>query len=422
MSGEEANLPSRGPSRWPWALLTLGFLGLTVASALSHSAVPVVLGRYSVPFFGYQLVNLAILSLLAIPMRWRVARPLGAILVIGSTFLAPTNEAVGHMPGLLVDLPALRLLAGFALVAYEFDRFRADRRQARGAVAGLGAAVVVLSLFDLGFWVATRSRPDFRENLEGFRDRYDLKGVTAHDVLLVGDSFVWGDGVAKGQKFGDVLERLYARDGRRVRVFSLGIRGAGPAEYVQSLSQVPEGREAGVVIFSFFPNDIAPRARPRSRLQRCIQSATWPLSRSSLSFHALHDLVGRIETPGIAYYHQMMIGDYRQDDPTFPARWGALIDALGRFARLSRERCPNPPLLLIIPFMVDYHDYLLAQAHRELAPAAEGLGYDVLDLFPSFRASPNDIHCDARVYALIAERLKEYLDARPSAAGLGRQP
>jgi len=432
MNGGGASLPSRGVSRWPGALLTFGFVGLTVASALSRSAAPVVLGRYSVPFFGYQLVNLAILFLLLAAMHRRGAGPLGAFLVIGSTFLAPLNEAVGHMPGLVVALLALRLLAGLTLVAYEFDRFRADRGQKRGAVAGLGAAFVVLSLFDLGLWVATWSRPDFGENLEGFRDRYDLEGVTGHDVLLVGDSFVWGDGVAKGQKFGDVLERLYARDGRRVRVLSLGVRGAGPTEYVEFLSRVPEGREAGVVILSFFPNDIAPRPRPQSRVQRRIQSATWPLGQSSLSFRAFHDLVGRIETPGIAYYLQMMVGDYHRDDPTFPARWGALTDALGHFARLSRERCPNRPLLLIIPLMVDYRDYPLTQTHGELAEAAKQLGYDVLDLLPCFRAAladgsryrvnPDDIHCDARVHALIAERLKEYLDTRPSTADLGRAP
>jgi hypothetical protein len=427
MTGPATPPPARRLSRGPHVALTVGFLGLTVLLALSRSTNPEVLGRYSSKFFVYNLLNLGILALLALATRWR---PLGALLAVASTFVAPLNEAVGQMPGRLAVLPAVRLVAGLALVAYEFDRFRLARKPPRGALAGMGAALVVLSCFDLGLWVATWTRPEFGERLEGFRDRYDLTAVGPDDVVLVGDSFVWGDGVARDQKFGDELGRLYAREGRRVRVFSLGVRGAGPEQYIEALAKVPPGQGAGVVIFSFFPNDIAPRPVPQPKALRRVQAATWSLGQSSLSFHALHDLLGRIETSGIDRHHQLRVDDYRRDDPTFPARWAALTGALDRFARLARERSPHPPLLLMIPLMVDYKDYPLAHAHDDLAAVARGLGYDVLDLLPTFRArlgdgthyraSPNDIHCNAVVHALIAARLKQHLDAGPPTDRLGR--
>ncbi len=72
--------------------------------------------------------------------------------------------------------------------------------------------------------------------------------------------------------------------------------------------------------------------------------------------------------------------------------------------------------------MVNFRPYPLESDHEALRKTAEGLGYDVLDLLPAFRAElgdgskyrvhPGDNHFDARVHALVAALIKGHLDAR----------
>ncbi len=417
--------PEAPASRWPHALATLAFAGLAGAAALTRSASPAVLGRYSTTLFAYQLGNVAALACLLAPARRERVRWIGYGLAVASTFLAPSNEAIRQWPGIQAILPALRLLIAWAIVGAEFDRFR-RRRRTRGIALGVGFALAALSLLDLALWAWVASTSGFDEDYEGYRDRYAMASVTPDDVVLVGDSFVWGHGVARSERFGDVLQGLYAREGRPLRVYSLGVRGAGTAGYLESLARVPEDRRAGVVIVSFYPNDIAPRPRPRAKVLARLERLTWALGRSSLTFRGLHDLLGRIESPSLDRYHQSVIDDYRRDDPTFPARWDELAGSLDRLARMADRRSATRPILLVLPLMVDFRAYPLARAHDDLRRTAEGLGFDVLDLYPAFRDAlgdgsrfrvrPGDNHFDARVHGLVADLLKRYLDGRAKSA------
>ena len=224
------------------------------------------------------------------------------------------------------------------------------------------------------------------------------------------------------------MQRLYGREGRRVRVFSLGVRGAGTDQYLESLSRVPESRKAGVVILSFYPNDLTPRPRPPSKALHLAQRVTWPLGRSSLSFRAVHDLLGKIETPSIEEYHRGLVEDYRKDEPSFHDRWAALVGDLDRFAKrrsafdVQAPAHPDPAdgrLSRLPP---------VAAAREDLRQAAGQLGYDVLNLLPPFRATlvdgrryrvaAGDNHCNAFVHEFIAGLIKRRLDARPGTPGL----
>ena len=238
----------------------------------------------------------------------------------------------------------------------------------------------------------------------------------------MGDSFVWGHGVKKSERFGNVLEDLYRSEGRSVHVYSLGVRGAGWSVTSSRSPACRRDRRAGTVILSFYPNDLEPRPKHRSRALGLLERATLTLGRSSLAFRGLHDILGRIESPNLDRYHQSVVDDYRRDDPTFATRWAELTAALDRFAKLARPRSSSRPLLLIIPLMVDFRAYPLEGAHEELRKTAEGLGYDVLDLLPAFRdelgdgskyrVHPGDNHFDARVHALVAALIKRRLDTR----------
>jgi len=421
---------SLSASRWAHALATLAFLTLALATASTRSVSPVVLGRYSVAAAGYQFLNVLTLALLAWPGLRGSWRGLGYALAVGSTFLAPINESARNLPGLLAGLAVVRGLVAVCGITIEFDRFRRDRKSVRGLVLALGVALAGLSMIDLALWGWIHFSRGFDEDFEGYRDRYALESVTPDDIVLVGDSFVWGHGVAKTERFGNVLERLYAGEGRRVRVFSLGVRGAGPSRYLESLGRVPEGRRVGVVIFSFYPNDLASRPGPSRRALRLVQNATFQLGQSSLTFRAAHDALGKLEMPSVDHYHRSVVEDYRKNEPTFRARWDELVAALGRFDRLAARRSNSRPMLLLIPLMVDFRAYQLTEAHAELRAAAEAMGYDVLDLLPAFaaqlkdgsrfRSGRNDNHFDARTHELVGSLIKRHLDTRSDTSGLGR--
>ena len=417
-------------SWWSHGVVLVAFGCLAGAVLAAKSVAPAVLGRYSKGLFVYQLFNVAVLACLVAPARKARTRWIGYGLVVVSTFIAPENEAVRQWQGRQAVLPILRLLTAWAVVAAEFDRFRAGKKQVRGVALGVAVALGSLSMLDLAIYARVATTVGFDEDHEGYRDRYDLGSITADDVVIAGDSFVWGHGVSKAQRFGNVLKRLYGREGRRVRVFSLGVRGAGPERYVESLSRVPEDRKLGVAVFSFYPNDLAPRPKSRSKLLSRLEGPTWALGQSSLTFRVLHDALGKIESPSLDRYHASLIDDFRPDDPSYPQRWAELSRSLENFARLARRRSSSRPLLLIIPLMVDFPAYPLTQGHVALRNTAETLGFDVLDLLPAFRAAlgdggryrvvPGDNHFDARVHELVARLLKERLDARADTAALGR--
>ena len=417
----------RSLSRGAHAAVVVAFAALVGALALTRSVSPVVLGRYSAGLFAYQLFNVAALACL---VAWPKARWVGLALVVGSTFIAPQNEGVRQWAWMLAALPAVRLLTAWAVVAAEFDRFRGGIKPVRGLALGLAVGLGLLSALDLAIFARVATTKGFDDDFEGYRDRYNLASVTADDVVIAGDSFVWGHGVPKPQRFGNRLEGYYAREGRRVHVFSLGVRGAGPDRYVESLARVPAQRRLGVAVLAFYPNDIAPRPRARAKLLSRLEGPTWALGRSSLTCRVLHDALGAIESPSLERYHAALVDDFRPDDPSYPQRWADLSGAFADFERLARQRSSARPILMLIPLMVEFSSYPLADAHIALRATAEKLGYDVLDLLPDFRArlgdggryrvGEGDNHFDARVHELVAQLLKQRLDARADAAALGR--
>lgn len=68
------------------------------------------------------------------------------------------------------------------------------------------------------------SRPDL--NALGYRDyEFDLEKGDRTRIVMVGDSFLFGDNVGPGQTLPKALERVL---GRRYQVFNLGVAGDGP--------------------------------------------------------------------------------------------------------------------------------------------------------------------------------------------------
>jgi len=172
------------------------------------------------------------------------------------------------------------------------------------------------------------------------------------------------------------------------------------------------------VIFSFYPNDIEPR--PRSRATARALDLTWSLGRSSPTFRLAHDVLAKLDIPSVAAYHASVVEDHDAADPTRERRWNDLTDALRRFKAAAAERSEAPPILMLIPLMVDFRSYPIPDVHARVAQAGAAMGYDVLDLLPPFRETlvdgdryrvgPADNHFNAVVHDLVARLLRDRLE------------
>ena len=104
---------------------------------------------------------------------------------------------------------------------------------------------------------------EYRSNDRGIRYR-DLpleKAPGEKRVVMIGDSFVEGEGVDLEQTFGALLEKKLSMPGRAVNFINCGISGTGPEEYIQVLSRVGLQYRPDRVLMVLYANDLAETAR-----------------------------------------------------------------------------------------------------------------------------------------------------------------
>ena len=276
--------------------------------------------------------------------------------------------------------------------------------------------MLLLSLVDFVLFAFLAAAPEHRQQNRGLRVEYDLDGLTATDLVLVGDSFVWGQGVGEDQRFGNRLEARFGGEGLSTRVYSLGLLGAGPIQYASLLKQIPESITADRVIVAYYLNDM-PMAES---LLGKIQSVTGSLGYGFLSLRFVGDKIAALLVPGVDEYHALVIDSYARDGPSHDKRWALLERQLTTVQQLAASRSQEKPLFLILPIMVDFHDYPLQAAHERLAALASSIGFEPFDLYPvfldnlwngeQFLVAPDDNHFNAQVHDFVARVLFDRLN------------
>jgi lysophospholipase L1-like esterase len=110
-----------------------------------------------------------------------------------------------------------------------------------------------------GWRATTRGRP-LSINAQGFRgteDVDDAKSRGVRRILILGDSYAWGYGVADHEVFAVLLERLLNEVGNRYEVINTGVSGWGTDQQLLFLRQEGFRYDPDVVVVAFFlGNDI----------------------------------------------------------------------------------------------------------------------------------------------------------------------
>lgn len=394
------------------ALVLFCYAGIGAASA--HSVVPWI-GPWS---RGLAATIAALAFLLALgSIGW--ARRNNGLLTLSLAGLVLTslalsaNRQVREWPGIGFVLPAGRGAFGLYLVAVQFERFRVCRSVQRGWLAA-GAFVVAWSLADLALagWILWRYSPSQRARVSTeFRDDYELSAITGNDLVLVGDSYVWGAGVTPQERFGDLLQRRWSSADSTGRIYSLGVNGADLDEYEQIIAELPEASPARAVVLALYLNDFERVPDWRDTLIGLCSS----LRHGSPTLGLVGDRLAQWVTPSAEADQESIVRRFDRRDPTYAYRLGLCEQALARCYGLARPRSIAHPVLLILPMMTDFERYPLLGAHEDLIQAGRKAGFECLDVLPDFRdklvdgrrhwARHDDHHFDADAHRVLANYL-----------------
>lgn len=393
--------------------LVAGYPAWALVSA--HSETPAYFGRYSTALLGMIGLTslLYVVGLLGAVRRSLVLQLVGQIFVFGWTIPVVASNPVRALSGVSWVLPVIRLLAATGIVCSGFAAHRAGRATLGKVCLATGVLCGATGVADLGLLVALVGKETAGQSRGGhaFREAYDLGQISSNDIVVVGDSFVWGAGVQLPETFGKVIEADLKHRGLNHRVLLLGEIGSSTTGYIDILRSIPPQHQADLVLIAYYHNDMIER---EGGVQRYVNMAH-SLGASSLLARLLVEMPIRRLTPDVDSYHRHLIGNYDKRDPSFARRWGTLRKRLTVLDAEARRRSRNPPVFTIIPLMVDFETYPLMEAERELRELAAQTGFKVVDIFPelkarfgngySHRVAPNDNHCDAEVHRVMGEVL-----------------
>lgn len=245
---------------------------------------------------------------------------------------------------------------------------------------------------------------DVKINSKGLREReIPYERTTARPrVLMLGDSFTLGWGVAFEDTFSKRIERLYLAQGVTAEVINAGVGNYNTIMEVNYFLTEGHKYQPDIVVLNYIPNDAEPvpaLARPNLLLRVC---------------HSCVFLVGRFDTllrqlsfrPAWQAYYRDLYGDGRAEG------WIAAKAAIGQLA----EYCKSHRIKLLVAHLPDLHDfrqYPFRRITELVQQAATDNGEDFVDVLPELAphdpatlwVSPSDPHPNARAHALIASAL-----------------
>lgn len=254
-----------------------------------------------------------------------------------------------------------------------------------------------------------------RINMHGLRDDNDVSTATPGEVLVVGDSFTWGWGVAARDRFSDRLQIL---TGRRTFNLSTPTDIEGYAELL-AYARSRGARADRVVIAVCMENDLhgyAARPDGEASPSDTVAIRHWLSTHSAFYLFALtvvHQTPWlralAVETGLITPNLEGISGN--EDDPRIVE---ASADRLLEIARRYRA------LVVLIPsraLWVGPSRAVEDRVHRAFAAALRQRGIDVLDLRPVLESKgtplayhfANDGHWNPAGHALAAEAISQHL-------------
>jgi lysophospholipase L1-like esterase len=245
---------------------------------------------------------------------------------------------------------------------------------------------------------------DVRINSRKLRDReipYDRTANTLR-VMMLGDSFTEGWGVAFDDIFSKRIERLYAGEGVAAEVINAGVGNYNTVQEARYFLTEGYRYAPDIVVVNFTYNDAepVPRSHEPGLIERHCRACVFLAGR----LDALSRLIG--VRPAWSDYYLGLYGDGAA--PGWQAAKGALRD-LAAYCRARGIKL----LVANFPELHDVRNYRLGRITGLIRAAAEAEGAGFIDLLPAVAhedpaglwVTPGDVHPNARGNQLFAEAL-----------------
>ncbi|MBT8407685.1 MAG: SGNH/GDSL hydrolase family protein [Deltaproteobacteria bacterium] len=280
-------------------------------------------------------------------------------------------------------------------------------------------------------------------NGDGFRDLdYPLKKKpTVFRIMVIGDSFTFGQGVNLEDTYSKQLERRINDMGTTSEVISCGVIGYGMWQYLETLERKVIPYKPDLVILGLFIDDITTSVSPYKHLQNWpgtnpfAKDASGMISRSYL-WNSLKNSITLLETkyrylrghnylkgieerkkrigpahPG-SNWHQIMYGKLPRNI------YSDFSQALRKFIRIC-ETVNIQVLVVLIPDAAQMHEPDRQKVNLFVAQTCKDIGVPLVDVTERFEKEedprtlylfPLDAHTSPKGHRLIADSIFEQIE------------
>jgi len=234
-------------------------------------------------------------------------------------------------------------------------------------------------------------------------------------VALLGDSFVYGEGVPREQAMPAALEAVLRRrhPGRSFAVFNLGVPDNDTRQEAARYRQLHDVLDADVLVLVVYLNDFT-RANPAYTLHDIYGAGEERgfFSRSSWLFAHLWSRVRLflMRERSIAWYRSSALADF-----------GGEFVAMGRELLALRDFCESRGVrftMAFFPWLYSLKDYPVPELHANIERFARVNHLPFLDLLPTFRGRDDEPlrvsraneHPSALAHTMAAAALADFID------------
>lgn len=281
------------------------------------------------------------------------------------------------------------------------------------------------------------------------------KPLKTFRIVVLGDSFTFGQGVKRDETFPKRLEYLLnkASTGTKFEVINLGFCGLNTVGEFEMLAErginpetwQPDERYRGLgykpdlVLLEYTLNDSATSWRSVEQIKQFDDK--WRtgeiITRINTGAYSLPipKFIDKFLTKDSRFY-LFFLNRYNQFLARLGVReagksaveatlarykedftgWGYAKQALAEMASVARQN-GLPIVIAVYPEIVNFNDYPFKEVHSKVLGIAGSLGFHTLDLFPPFEgldakslmATPYDGHPNAKAHAIAAKTIFEYL-------------
>ncbi len=400
-----------------------------------------ILGKYSISWFTFSLLNLTLYP--AFLWFHKKASLAGKSAVLGAlclmTVLAINNLQMVLSPYMVVAWSLTRLAAGLSLLTIFFSLFQLQKYRNTFVIFVVASLLVGFSTADIivanepgtNIFIRQIAIPDpecsegFSNNFLTLNDEYlALHPFATGDILIIGDSIIRGQPNC-ATAFPKILRRLEDTKFTPTRtVHAMTIGSAMIPQHIALLNLLPDSVQFDRIILQFryalIPEDPVNYIPSPNKLRLRINDFVFTLGYGGFSLDKLSTLLTPYFNNG-AKFANVKLQDLRNIEaksPTFSSRVDTLRQPLLRLSSLARKHSQKPPIIIIFPYILPFEDYALEETNTILINLAQNTGFEPIDLLPIYKANQVDYptnaidlwHPGAIIHAVVAQYLAKFLD------------